>query len=341
MYPGAPIAIPNMPSPQVQTEYQLISAVADPFALDYLPLRRGGAVNNGSPIDFGLGGPGIIGRDFPPQDGTLGATPGAAGVPAVPAVGNINNGSPLLSVPPIRSIEWWHLTIWAQELIRDSTINPDFSGQSAVRAGRQVSMLKAKVTWVEFPSQPREILIDIGTGIDIFLGPTNQVFSVEIMIPNTAVAPPLRPGAFTTSATPAIPSEDPPKFRIDAWVVASAWCVYGSVGRPEGRFTQTAFASGSTSQLFVDIPIPDNARVLQVFSTQPNGNPPVIWGFENPVLPGAGTAPAIVPTPLGQFDFTGSQTGRVLVPQNSKFIRVGQGGDAALRTYTATFRGQQ
>lgn len=341
MPPGSNLAIPNMCSPQAHTQYELVSAVADPFALQYLPLRRGGNVTVPGAPDFGFGGPGIIARDFPPQDGTLGTVPQFDGsIPVVQGVGNVNGGSPLLSLPPIQSVEWWHVTIWAQEIIRNSQVDPDFSGQAAVRAARQVSMLKARIIWTEFPSQPREIIVDIGTGIDIFIGPTNQVFAVEIMVPNPASAPVLRPGAFTTSANQVDPSEDPPKFRLDSWVVASAWCVYGAVGRPEGRFTQSAFASNSTPQASVDIPIPDNARRVEIFSTQPTANPPVIWGFENPRNPVTGSPPAVVLTPLGQFDFVGSQTDLVEVPQNAKFLRV-RGLDAELRTYTAVFKGQQ
>lgn len=339
------IPIPNQCSPQVQSEYQLVSGVADPFAIDYKPLYRGGAARVNTGIDFGFG-PGVIARDIPPQDGTFGVTPQAAGVSPVAGVGNINSGSPLLSLPPIKSVEWWHLTIWAQEIIRAFDINPDFSGQSAVRAARQVSMLKARVTWTEFPAIPRQIIIDIGTGIDIFIGPTNQLFSVEIMVPDPTSAPPVRPEGFTSSApgNPEDPSVDPPIFRFDSYVAASAWCVYGSIGRPAGRFTQTAgTTSGAPNQPFVDIPIPDNARTVQVFSTEAMGNLPVIWGFENPVTPlsGGSSPPPVINTPLGQFDFFfGDHTGRVEVPQNAKFMRVSRLG-ATVTTFTAVFEDQQ
>ncbi len=355
-HPGNQIAIPNLCSPQVQTEYQLVSAVADPFSLAYKPLRRGGQVNVPIQVDFGLGGLGVIAKDFPPQDGTLGATPQFPALPNSAAfpqgtvvspvpVGNINNGNPLLSIPPIRSIEWWHLTIWGQEIIRDRVENPQVTPQEIVRSAPQLTMLKAKITWVEFPSIAREIIVDIGTGIDIFIGPTNQVFAVEIMVPDVVSAPPVRPGAFTSSALPA-PSTDPPRFIADTWVVASAWCVYGAVGRPTGRFTQSAFMGQTpipiTGQPFVDIPIPDNARRVQVFSTEENQNAPIVWGFENPVLPGTGTPVPFVTTALGSFSFVDGFTTRIVqVPQNAKFMRLRSENINNPRTMTAVFEDQQ
>lgn len=351
-HPGNQISLPNLCSPITQTGYELVSAVADPFAIDYRPLRRGGNVTiPGLQTDFGFG-TGVVAKDFPPEDGTLG--PGSTavfpshggGTVVTPIqVGNINNGNPLLSIPPIQSIEWWHLTIWAQEIIRDRLVDPDFSGQTAVRAARQVSMLKARVTWTEFPSQAREIIVDIGTGLDIFVGPTNQMFAVEIMVPDPTSAPAVRPGPFTTSAAPA-PSTEPPRFMLDSWVVASAWCVYGSVGRPEGRFTQSAFLGQTVGipivqQGFVDIPIPDNARRVQVFSTEEVGNVAVQWGFRNPIPAGPTVIP-IVLTPLGAFPFAdGFSTRIVEVPQNAKFMRLRSSILAAARTMTAVFKGQQ
>lgn len=352
------LAIPNLCSPQSHTQYELISAVADPFAINYLPLRRGGNVTVAGAPDFGYGGAGIVARDFPPQDGTLGVVQQFDGaIPVVQGVGNVNGGAPLLSIPPIKSVEWWHVTIWAQELIRDFTTDPNVNSQSAIRSARQVSMLKARIIWTEFPSQAREIIVDIGTGIDIFIGPTNQMFAVEIMVPNPASAPVVRPAPFTTAAPGPGPSVEPPRFRLDAWVVASAWCVYGAIGRPEGRYTQSAALSAGLApvppQLFVDIPVPDNARRVQIFSTNdPDSsavpNRPAIWGFENPQPPVGGSPVPIVLTPLGlvQFGnaaFPRAQTPIVEVPQTAKFLRVQNPGlvGGATTTQTAVFKGQQ
>lgn len=340
-HPGQQISLPNSPTPNPQTAYQLVSGVADPFSLRYRPLLRGGNVTVNSPVDFGLGGPGVVARDFPPQDGTLGGAPPSFfqnGMTVTPTlVNNINNGNPLLSCSPYRSTEWWHLTIWGQELIRQIGTDPDFSGQVAVRGSQQVTMLKARITWTEFPAQRRQIIADIGTGLDIFIGPTNQVFAIEIMVPDVVSAPALRPGVFTTDGGDD-PSDAPPRFRYDAFLVASAWCVYGSRGSPAGTFTQSAFivtADDTQNRVLVDIP--DNARTVQVFSSQASGNNPVIWGFETAPPPGS---LELVTASLGQTDFNGSQTGRVFVPQTAKFLFL-TAPDNAETLMTAVFRGQQ
>lgn len=159
-------------------------------------------------------------------------------------------GGRLLAPSPTIHPTFWNVTVWAKELVRAPGEPVPSQAQLAGNIGCQSSYYKIRVQWNEYPSRLREIVLDAGTAFDIAVGPTTNLF-VDLMAPDPD----------SSDARP--PEYD--DFRVDVYVVASAWGTSVPIGHATGRFTQALYIPPP------DLPpgglclrIADGARTLQV-----------------------------------------------------------------------------
>lgn len=256
---------------------------------------------------------------------------------------NEQSGGILLSTPRSSNPTWWHLNVFANELVStaeifDSFVDDDDLMQSVKgaevgtilsrRAGpvglntgpvaSRSSVLKVKISYVEYPTQRRRIIVqDIGPGFDMPLGPTQQV-DVQLLAPD--------PDAYTGPFP--VPGTGPDNIRFATWVNAQCQpCVNGVMSRDiGGRFTQSVVASSpdpGVSAGFVRVPIADGARRIQIF-TDLDGSPEGRWVFAEGV-PFRGGRLGFIP---GEF-----HTFNVDIPQNAKAIEL-RPADGAVTAYT-------
>lgn len=244
--------------------------------------------------------------------------------------GNEYSGGSIVATNPNKDITWWNVTVFAQELLR--TVGQDApTKEEILTSGAPASLLKARIRWTEYPGHHRELLVDIGTGVDIFVGPTVRV-QVDVMVPIPESAPPIRPPVF---------GPDGRGVQFFTYVVANATCVQSPVGRKAACFTQSTYLSeavgGLPAQPAGRVLIPNDARMLQVYSSILAGN--TIVAFDLFAPPNRG---GTVPTPLitGIVPFVGTATARVDVAQNSKTAFSTFAGGAA-RTHTFKFELQR
>lgn len=244
---------------------------------------------------------------------------GAAQSPQSPQLPNAGTwvasvtGGTLLTTPlAIAPGSPWNVNIWAKEILQPSDL-PAPTLDEILSRGTQASILKAMVGWVQYPGRLRQIMIDIGTGLDITVGPSTQV-CIDVMVPVPDSAPPIRPPEFG----------DGTALSFYTYVVASVMCVTGPIPSRGGCYTQSAFLTGEQTE--VEVPVADESRRVQVF--QANDAALDVSFLMNPpfgdLLPG--------PIDLGGVNVQDFQTGKVLVPQNAKSIRLqGSGGIVTVR----------
>lgn len=219
-------------------------------------------------------------------------------------IGEFSTGS-LLRTRPSRGIVWWNVNVWAKEKI--TRVGEPLPAEPSVAGdGLQVSALKVRLSWTEFPSRQREILMDIGAGFTISVGPTTQVW-VELVVPDeekfVGVIPPGLEG-----------------LRTSTYVVASCWAVQAPIGRPSGRVSRAVFLRDpdQTSQL---VKIGDGARFVQMFSDTVSG------GGAGAEFPRYRVRESIADRNIGTItwpllDFN---TPKVEIAQNAKFISLEAG----------------
>jgi hypothetical protein len=108
-----------------------------------------------------------------------------------------------------------NVNVWAKEVLFEQGA-PLTERAHVQGSGIQVSALKVRVRWPEYPSREREVLMDIGSGFTISVGPTTQA-EVELVVPDeqkfTGVVPP-----------------DLRNLRTATYVVASCWAVQAPIG---------------------------------------------------------------------------------------------------------------
>lgn len=210
-------------------------------------------------------------------------------------------GGRLLSPPPTIHPVFWAVTVWAKELVRAPGQPVPSDPQIAGGLGSQASYYKLRVQWNQYPSRLREIIVDIGDGVDLTIGPTTNLY-VDLMAPDPASGDPLPP--------------DFDGFRVDAYVVASAWGTSVPLGHPTGRFTQALFFPDPETTPTRCVHIADGARTLQVLGDI-NGEPSsAFWSPDDQdgsALPGLGNI--TVATAAGE---TGTDI--VEIPQNAKAV---------------------
>lgn len=212
-------------------------------------------------------------------------------------IGEFSTGT-LLRTQPSRGVVWWNVNVWAKEKVT-SILEPLPTRESVQGNGIQVSALKVRVKFPEYPSRERDILMDIGSGFTISVGPTTQV-EVELVVPDeekfTGVIPPELAG-----------------LRTSTYVVASAWAVQAPIGRPSGRVSQAVYLR-SPDQTIQLVKLGDGARFVQIFGDAAAGalsTPPSFLVREDPT-----------DRAIGQISFPALEfnTPRTEVAQNAKFI---------------------
>lgn len=209
-------------------------------------------------------------------------------------IGEFSTGT-LLRTRPSRGVVWWNVNVWAREVIsRDDDPLPQ--QQDVQGNGIQVSALKVRVKFPEYPSRERDILMDIGAGFTISVGPTTQV-EVELVVPDPDKFEGLIPDGLQN-------------LRTSTYVVASAWAVQAPIGRPSGRVTQAVLVR-DPAQVTQFVKIGDGARFVQVFSNTGGVSPPAYRVRESIADPPVG----LISFPLGDFS-----TEKVEIAQNAKFI---------------------
>jgi len=203
----------------------------------------------------------------------------------------------LLHTAPTQRVVWWNVNVWAKEVV--TTALQTLPTREAVQGnGVQVSALKVRVGFPEFPSRERDILMDIGSGFTISVGPTTRV-SVELMVPDqskfTGIVPPELVG-----------------LRTSTYVVASAWPVPAPIGRASGRISRAVYLEpNQTTQL---VQIGDGARFVQIFGDSPGGAVSVAPAFL--------IRESAADRPLGRISFpvAAFNSPRTQIAQNAKFI---------------------
>lgn len=229
---------------------------------------------------------------------------------AAQQIGEFSTGT-LLRTRPARGVVWWNVNVWAKERIWREGVDPQPQQQDVQGNGQQVSSLKVRVSWTEFPSRERDIFMDLGAGFTIGVGPTTQV-GVELMVPDTS------------KFTGVIPPEFD-NLRVSTYVVASCWAVQAPIGRPSGRSTQAAFLRGAAvagpTQSTQFVPIADGARFVQIFGSRTGGGnaggalltPPSFRIQDN-----------LLVRPVGRISFPAldENTPKTEIAQNAKFIEL-------------------
>jgi hypothetical protein len=248
---------------------------------------------------------------------------------------NLNQGNAFLSLSPVRSAEWFHVTIWATEII--NRVGEEVPSQGSVLGAPQTSMLRARVRWSERMGYERSVDVDIGMGVDLWVPPTPQI-EVMLLVPNPASVPQpvgasnfVYPDWFTSNGE----VDGPPGYQFSTAVTAAAYPVCSPVEtNPPNRLTYTAFPSQGDGGAgnFPLIPIPPNARRCQMSSVFSTTNPIGRWLFD----------PSNTASVISSFGFPAGSlvTENVLVPQHAKALRL-LGTGPAPRLVTVNFELQQ
>jgi hypothetical protein len=315
---AVPIAMADSPVAAPNTQRLCVQGIADQFALQWVPIGPGSIAS-----DTALGGSGNFSTAI--EFGSMGGTVDKFGR-------NINHGGPLLKIAPIRSVEWYHVTIWANEIVQLLTAGTPTFGE--VMAAPQNSMLRARIRWHARQGYERAIDVDIGTGVDLWVPPTPQI-EVDLLVPNPASTPVGTTGnKYPTWFTLNNQLDGDPAYQYISCVTATAYPVCSPVSHPPNRLTFTAFSQGIDAGIgtFPVILIPPNARYCQVTSDNDTTNPIMGWLFD------AGDSASLI----GSFNFpAGSRvTENVLVPQHAKALAISPSGNV-IHTLTVSFELQQ
>jgi hypothetical protein len=214
---------------------------------------------------------------------------------------NTQGGAPLLLTVPAPCPQAFRVTVYAHELL---TARGSFATEQQLMAeGRDISVLKARVTWHLFAEMPRVIELDIGTGFDISVGPTDAV-QVDILVPNTDALPSVLPAGRVLS-------------NYNSSIEAVVMCDNGG-GGPNfiGRWTQQAYVLTGTAAATRLVAIKPETRFVQILADStglPNPRFLIYYPF-NP----AGSVP------YGTIDWNpaGFDTDRVEIPQGASHIEV-------------------
>lgn len=315
---AVPIAMADPPVGAPNTQRLCVQGIADPFALQWVPIGPGTQAQDPA---FAVGS-GIFSTAI--EFASMGGTVDKFGR-------NINHGGPLLKIAPVRSVEWYHVTVWATEIVQLLTAGTPTEGE--VLAAPQNSMLRARVRWSQRQGYERAVDVDIGTGVDIWVPPTNQI-EVELLVPNPATTPVGTTGNkyptwFTTTT-----EDGDPAYQYISCVTASAYPVCSPVSHPPNRLTFNAFSESVDAGIntIPVIPVPPNARYCQISSNEETDNPEMFWLFDQ----------ANIGSVIGSFNFpAGSRTTEnVLVPQHAKAMRIVFTANVA-RTLSVSFELQQ
>ena len=273
-----------------------VRGLYDPLALQYFPLKRFQGT-----VDF-------FGRSLSPFVNPLQTFAGGQVNPLA--------GDDLLSTTSLNEDSFIHVSVWAYEILNGLRVDqPSVQGITS-SGSRGASALKVQIGWAQRPLGRREIIADLGSGIDTHIGPTSQVW-IDLMVPDLLTAPPQRPATFSSFA------------QYNTRVVASCR-IARSIGSQDNlTYTQTVYAIGGDTPQRPLVPVVPEARSVQVFSnlgcddsaasiqflydTPEQLSPP-------PENAGLDLAPVFATANLPCLT-TGGPSIRMLIPQTAKFIR--------------------
>lgn len=170
---------------------------------------------------------------------------------------NLLSGQPLLKFVPSPYPQTYRVTVRAHEVM---TPVGTFATDSEIGAGRLVSVLKVRVTWHFVTGLPVTADFDIGTGLDLPVGPTDAV-QVDVLVPDPASIP---------AELPAQPSDA----NYNTLVQAAVFCAPCADLSWQGRFTQAVFIRTGTTAATRLVEIKPEARYVQFFSDSTGQNSP-------------------------------------------------------------------
>lgn len=224
-------------------------------------------------------------------------------------IGEFTTGT-LLRTRPSRGVVWWNVNVWAKEKIT-TLLEPLPTRESVQGDGIQVSALKVRVKFPEYPSRERDILMDIGAGFTISVGPTTQV-EVELVVPDEEKFEGVIPLGLEG-------------LRTSTYVVASAWAVQAPIGRPSGRVSRAVYLR-DPDQLTQLVKLGDGARFVQIFTD--------VLGGGLPAPPAFRIRDGLLERPLGRISLPGLafNSPRTEIAQNAKFISFDATGGAPADT---------
>jgi len=190
----------------------------------------------------------------------------------------------------------------------------------AMNGARPSSQLKVLLQWFSARQEYRYMVADIGTGLDVSVGPTNAVRGF-LLLPDGDAAPPV---------------EDwpPGTAELENEVTATIVTAQGTMNRSgtshifNGRYTQTVLLPGGEIPAPAFVQVPAFARSVTIY---PGGLGSVSadWVFDF-------TATSGTPVPLGTFTVPPSLD-NYDVPQNAKFLALSNAGGGAASFSTVVF----
>jgi hypothetical protein len=203
------------------------------------------------------------------------------------------------------AVEKQFLTAEALQLFADN--QEPLEKQAAMRGARPSSQLKILIEWFSARQQTRSLIADIGTGIDIRIGPTSSVTGVLLLPdPSNVVVPAgLAPLALESTATVVTARGTPVNTPGGGW---------------NGTYTQTRYVPADETVLDV---IPAFARWVEIYVADPTlADPPTVvaagtvqasWVFDRTISGGL--------APVGGISAYPSLPGRrTPVPGNAKLV---------------------
>jgi len=216
---------------------------------------------------------------------------------------NALDGAPFIQNIPAVCPQAFRVTVYAKEVLtaRSDTV---FATDQQILGGRNVSVLKARVTWHMFAEIPRVIELDIGSGFDISVGPTDRV-QVDVLVPDLssvpATLPTVSPGHVQANYNTAVECV----IMCDPAGGAPNWI---------GRWTQSEFLLTGTASNTRLVEIKPSTRFVQIFSDStgmPNPEFITLYDFNPAASPNLG---------LITWDPADTNTDRVEIPQGATHI---------------------
>lgn len=224
-------------------------------------------------------------------------------------VANTEPGSALYTTPSFSQPVRWNIVVFGREVLQPTTVSI-LPTQSDILSGKQWSILKVMLRWTVPGRGVENVLMDIGSGVDVITPPTTQV-SVFVLVPDPA-------------ANPTVPGDYQQLFYASS-ITASAIPGLTEMNKTyfTGRFTQSVFVGSFVG--FIDVELRAEARLLQVFV---NGTAAADGQFitRNPVTPTTSTI-------VGRVAMAGLvQSAIVEIPQTATHLRIIDSGAGTIYT---------